>query len=230
MDTFDYPVIIKQESLSLPTSSPFIYKILNTNDSIMPIVPNIKVESEDLMEIARQKKFNLIIPSEHEEPNKKFRLVRKAFAIVCRSNMTKDDIMQHIHREFNLLVQYICISSPNELPTCSSSRMQCNYLVTNYARAWNSFLKKAGHYIEFGKFRFVPSRACIKSSKKIRYKHKQTGTTYSIQNQHSQMPKRSLIAEQIAQDIMLNVRTSIENAMELANTQISTESQYERNA
>ncbi|CAF1399521.1 unnamed protein product [Adineta steineri] len=122
MDTFDYPVIIKQESLSLPTSSPFIYKILNTNDSIMPIVPNIKVESEDLMEIARQKKFNLIIPSEHEEPNKKFRLVRKAFAIVCRSNMTKDDIMQHIHREFNLLVQYICISSPNELPTCSSSK------------------------------------------------------------------------------------------------------------
>ncbi|CAF1471332.1 unnamed protein product, partial [Adineta steineri] len=71
---------IKQESLSLPSSSSSFDKYHDQS--------NIKAASEDLFEIARQKKFNLIIPLEHEEPNKKFRLNRKALAIVCRSNMT----------------------------------------------------------------------------------------------------------------------------------------------
>ncbi|CAF3973685.1 unnamed protein product [Adineta steineri] len=95
---------IKQEPLPLPPSSSFD----KYHDQ-----SNIKAESEDLFEIARQKKFNLIIPSEHEEPNKKFRLNRKALAIVCRSNMTKDGIMKHIHREFKFLIQYVCVSSFN---------------------------------------------------------------------------------------------------------------------
>ncbi|CAF1382200.1 unnamed protein product [Adineta steineri] len=178
---------IKQEPLPLPPSSSFD----KYHDQ-----SNIKAESEDLFEIARQKKFNLIIPSEHEEPNKKFRLNRKALAIVCRSNMT---------------------------------RMQCNYQVTNDDRAWNSFLKK-GQYIEFGEFRSVTSRAGTKWSKNIQHEHEQTSTTSSTQNQHVPIPKTSLIAEQIAQDIMINIKISIENAMELANSRISAASQHEKNA
>ncbi len=42
----------------------------------------------DAFEIARQHKFNLIVPAENEEPDKKFRLKKKSFAIVCRTNMT----------------------------------------------------------------------------------------------------------------------------------------------
>ncbi|CAF4247836.1 unnamed protein product [Adineta steineri] len=205
MNNFDYSMKIKQEPLSLPSSPLLIPNVLTTNDTIMSIVPNIqyhnqsniKAESEDLFEIARQKKFNLIIPSEHEVPNKEFRLSRKALAIVCRSNMT---------------------------------RMQCNYRVTNDDRAWNSFLKKAGQYIEFGEFRSVNSHVGRKRLKNIRNEHKQMSTTSSTQNQHLQIPKTSLMAKTIAQDIMINIKTSIENAMQLANTQISAESQYEINA
>ncbi|CAF1355830.1 unnamed protein product [Adineta steineri] len=216
MDNFDYSMEIKQEPLSLPPISSLIPSMLNTNDSKiaasiknpfvpMTIVPNIqyhnqsniKAESEDLFEMARQKKFNLNIPSEHEEPNKKFRLSRKAFAIVCRSNMT---------------------------------RMQCNYRVTNDDRAWNSFLKKTGQYIEFGEFQSVTSHTGTRSSKTIRAEHKQTRTTSSTQNQHFKIPKRSASAKQISHEIMINIKIFIENAMEFANAQISAKSQHEKNA
>ncbi|CAF3874873.1 unnamed protein product [Adineta steineri] len=189
MNNFDCSVEIKQQSLSLPSSSSSSFDKYHDQS-------NIKDESEDLFKIARQKKFNLIIPSEHEEPNKKFRLLRKAFAIVCRSNMT---------------------------------RMQCNYRVTNSDRAWNAFLKK-GQFIEFGEFRSVTSRAGTRRSKNIQDEHQQTSTTSSTQNQHFTLPKTSLIAEQIAQDIMIDIKISIENAMELANSQISAASQHEKNA
>ncbi|CAF1579364.1 unnamed protein product, partial [Adineta steineri] len=158
MNNFDCSMEVKQQSLSLPSSSSspsFIPNVLNTNDSIMTIVPfapchhqsNINAESEDLFEIARQKKFNLTIPSEHEEPRRKLQLKRKAFAIVCRSNMTSQ-------------------------------------------------------YIEFGEFRSLALRAGGKWSKKFRDEQKQ----------------------------MREIKAYIENAMQLANTQISFESQYGKNA
>ncbi|CAF4326719.1 unnamed protein product, partial [Adineta steineri] len=85
-------------------------------------------------------------------------------------------------------------------------------------------------YIEFGEFRSVTSRAGTRWSKNIQDEHQQTSTTSSTQNQHFQIPKTSFIAEQIAQDIMINIKTYIENAMELANSQISAASQHEKNA
>ncbi|CAF1382360.1 unnamed protein product [Adineta steineri] len=110
-----------------------------------------------------------------------------------------------------------------------SEGMQCNYRVTNSDRAWNAFLKK-GQFIEFGEFRSVTSRAGTRRSKNIQDEHQQTSTTSSTQNQHFTLPKTSLIAEQIAQDIMIDIKISIENAMELANSQISAASQHEKNA
>ncbi|CAF1481342.1 unnamed protein product [Adineta steineri] len=156
---------IKQEPLSLPPPSPptlLIPNVLNTNDSIMTMLPFAQY---------------------HDESNVK----------------------------------------------AESEGMECNYRVTNDDRAWNSFLKK-GQFIESGEFRSVTSRAGTKCSKKIQDEYKQTSTTSSTQNQHFQISKTLPMAEQIAQEIMIDIKTSIENAIELANTQIATESHHEKTA
>lgn len=42
----------------------------------------------DPTEIAKQYKFNLLIPTEDEPIKRNFRLSKKSFAIVCHSSMT----------------------------------------------------------------------------------------------------------------------------------------------
>ena len=85
-------------SLSLLSPS-FVSQTTSTNDSMTTTttinepclssnIYNFPIIHSDAFEIARQKKFNLTIPTEAEESNKKFRLRRKSFAIVCCTNMT----------------------------------------------------------------------------------------------------------------------------------------------
>ncbi|CAF1029920.1 unnamed protein product [Adineta ricciae] len=125
--------------------------------------------------------FNLTIPSANEKPDKKFRLERKSFAIACRSNLTKDAILQHIQKEFNELLEYVCISCVDQPEMCQPpwiyyiqihlqksvnmhrlffrevAGMECNYRVTNNDKDWNHFLKNVGTYVEVGRFRSVRS-------------------------------------------------------------------------
>jgi hypothetical protein len=45
----------------------------------------------DAFELARQKNFALDIPQKDQEPQTKFRIVKKAFAIACQTTMSSEN-------------------------------------------------------------------------------------------------------------------------------------------
>nr|ACD54664.1 unknown [Adineta vaga] len=212
----------------------------------------LKSGFDDAMNIALQHKFNLTIPSQDEDPCKKFRLERKCFAITCRSNFTKEDISHHIQNEFNENLQYICIARSDKpqfygLPSIyyiqinlhkkinkkrlflkEISGMNCNYQVTRDDRAWNAFLKKVGAYIEYGQFRSVRSRLGIESTRAGGNKCKKLRKGTLVQNQKIEMKTMQLIVKQLVEIITTNVRTSIDNAIQLATGFIPHECEHEK--
>ncbi|CAF2806097.1 unnamed protein product [Rotaria sp. Silwood2] len=111
----------------------------------------------------------------------KCRIARKMFAIICHTNISKEEIIMELFRQYPLaLIQYICISSndrqhrPRKTANMRSTYYiqiifkrtlnkkiwfldavtgdECNYDVTSNDMAWNEFIKKNRNFIEIGEF------------------------------------------------------------------------------
>ena len=132
--------------------------------------------------IAEECRFNLQVPTTTMTMDKQsIRLNAKSFAITSWTNVSKDDVMNEIKRQFGIEnIQYICIGEEiSELNQRRHLHIQiifkekidrrkpfldeitkthCNYQVTQNDRAWNEYIKKGDNCIEFNEFKSIKTR------------------------------------------------------------------------
>ncbi len=129
----------------------------------------------DRQTIAQQCAFNRQPFPNQPPPN---RYHAKSFAIISSTNVSKEAVMANIQDQFGInKIQYICIGEDiSEFSQQSYLHIQiifkdkidrrrpfldeitgtqCNYQVTNNDLAWNEYIKKGGHFIEYGEFKSI---------------------------------------------------------------------------
>jgi hypothetical protein len=125
--------------------------------------------------IAQQCAFNLQPFPNQPPPN---RYHAKSFAIISSTNVSKEAVMANIQDQFGInRIQYILIGEDiSEFSQQSYLHIQiifkdridrrrpfldeitgtqCNYQVTDNDLAWNEYIKKGGHFIEYGEFKSI---------------------------------------------------------------------------
>lgn len=134
----------------------------------------------DVPHIAKQHEFDLTIPTAEDAiltSKKKFRLEKKSFAVACYTTMTseiyiyllfridvkiniwyfsftEEHIVKHIEDEFKDLIQYICVSTPDELQT-SCSPVYVQIILRKTVNKKTYFLKAvAGWLLNFKRWTF----------------------------------------------------------------------------
>ena len=117
-------------------------------------------------EPVKQRNFALDIPLEDQEPQTKFRIVKKAFAIVCQTTMPSENyfmdstntrwclilsgieksIVEHIKDVFDKHLEYVCVSSSHH-PAADPSIVYIQITLHKTANMKPHFMKRfAGLY------------------------------------------------------------------------------------
>ena len=102
-------------------------------------------------------------------------------------------------------------------------------LISNQIQNHISCFVLVGHYIEVGQFQSVRTRAGIKWSKKLQNERKDTTEISEIQSTHLQIAQSQQTWEKLPEDILTNVKASIEVGINRVNLDIPVECLDKRN-